>query len=104
MRNGKLQEVCNNQNDNDLLAIITLFSAEILNLRGLTALNTSYSSNENTIKRAIEAWSDDKLKQYKTECRNPDNFKPELFGISQDMVCAAFIFVRVELIKRGILC
>ena len=104
LRNGKLQEVCNNQNDNNLLAIITLFSAEILNLWGLRGMNTSYSSNENIIKRTIEAWSNDKLEQYYVGCQDAANFKPELYNISQDMVNAAFILVKAELARRGFLC
>ena len=66
-------------------------------------MNTSYSSNENTIKQAIKAWSNDKLKQYYADYKEAVSFTPTLYGIPEDFKCAAFIFVKTVMTVRGLL-
>ena len=66
-------------------------------------MSTSYSGDENSLKRNIEAWNDDKLKQYYTECRNAASFTPTLYGIPEDFKFAALIFVKTTMTVRGLL-
>ena len=66
-------------------------------------MNTSSSENENSLKRAIEAWSNDKLKQYCAECQNAASFTPTLYGIPEDFKFAALILVKTAMTVRGLL-